>query len=723
MPPHVMGPNGPVPVGMMGPHGPAMPVYNLPNTSPDFVPMQAKIATTPDGQRALYFLNLVFAIGVAVHQQQYPALLCESYHAAAMKFIEPVFASPNRLESLQGVLLLGLYSIMRPAVPGVWYVLGVALRLCVDLGLHVEGGIKAWSGTNVSQRPGTKEGEAFDAPTLDLRRRLFWCTYAMDRQVCVYLGRPFGIADNSIRVPFPSELDDVFITTDKIVNPPENTPPSYKTVAVHIFQIRRLQSEVQTILYERAELPRRFATLKEWQIQMARRLEDWYASTPKSTEEMNCNFNLYFIDLNYHQTRLLLHGISPAIPRPSVEAFFIISDASEKIIRAYRQLHRERNINYTWMAVHNLFMAGTSYLYCLYHSREVRSQTRMDVIDFNTMACIHVLTAMVDRCDAASGCRDTFELLTAAILRLCYNEKAAAGEIIPSAAVPGQLGSEEPRPPNGKTATPPVPPPMPPPARRSRKSPQYDTVMEGPYAPDSVSPNTMNKADPILASANGGAAAGTPNSTGDVRTPVLSPFANFESNTLQWMTDMEPDLDEIFRTAAEIQAVPPMHTTYTHPMGGNTYQFSPSAVSQTVVGGSSGQYMEQRTDGRDSTDQGMFYVGAQPSPAGSVGSSGSPSSAPTNGTAGTAGSDAKSAGSAPGSGPPAGYVDEDYDGQRIYEMMYEIPSASIWDQFFAVPNNTNFSAFGGPSAGDAMANGVGSTFGLPMFDSQKPPQG
>lgn len=78
---------------------------------------------------------------------------------------------------------------------------GVALRLCVDLGLHVEGGIKSWSGTNVTQRSGRKSSEAFDAPTLDLRRRLFWCTYAMDRQVCVYLGRPFGIADNAIRVP------------------------------------------------------------------------------------------------------------------------------------------------------------------------------------------------------------------------------------------------------------------------------------------------------------------------------------------------------------------------------------------------------------------------------------------------------------------------------------------------------------------------------------------
>ncbi|KAK9352195.1 fungal-specific transcription factor domain-containing protein [Lipomyces doorenjongii] len=703
-------------------------------------------ANSPETLRALYFLNLIFAIGVAVHQQQYPALLCESYHAAATKHIEPVFASPDRLESLQGILLLGLYSIMRPAVPGVWYVLGVSLRLCVDLGLHVEGGVKSWSGTNITPKNGQgpmKDGDAFDARTLDLRRRLFWCTYAMDRQVCVYLGRPFGIADNSIKVPFPSDLDDVFITSEGIMKPPEDTPPSYKQVAVHIFQIRRLQSEVQTILYERAELPRRFATLKEWQTNMARRLEEWHNTAPKSAKDMNCNFNLYFLDLNYQQTRLLLHGISPAIPRPSVEAFFIIADASEKVIRAYRQLHREKNINYTWMAVHNLFMAGTSYLYCLYHSKEVRTRMRMDVIDFNTMACIHVLTAMVDKCDAASGCRDTFELLTAAILRLCYNEKAAAGEIV--APVGGVIADGEPRAGGARTVTPPIPPPMPPPAKRSKRSSgssrsstqrsqqiemprpistsqTYPTLynngasMEFPSgSPPVVSPSSLALPNMIDASmqlvSTPGSQASTPASTTSTTESVrttgqggLSPFASFESNTLQWMTEMEPDLDEIFRTAAEIQAVPPMHGNFTHPVaysgnisgntqgGGYAYQFSPgAAVQQQFPNGQKFGSVEGPPSGVTTT-----------SPVDSSVSSQSATVSP-GGTArwlrpSLSGLPVQSYG-LPQQQQQQQLFDDEYDGQRIYEMMYELPSASIWDQFFAVPGSANFASVAGPGFG------------------------
>ncbi|KAK9466780.1 fungal-specific transcription factor domain-containing protein [Lipomyces arxii] len=717
-------------------------------------------ANSPETQRALYFLNLIFAIAVAVHQQQYPALLCESYHTAAMKHIEPVFASPDRLESLQCILLLGQYSIMRPAVPGVWYVLGVALRLCVDLGLHVEGGVKSWSGTNIAPKNGQgslKESERVSARILDLRRRLFWCTYAMDRQVCVYLGRPFGIADNSIKVPFPSDLDDVFITTRGITNPPEDTPPSYKQVAVHIFQIRRLQSEVQTILYERAELPRRFATLKEWQTNMARRLEEWNNSAPKSAKDMNCNFNLYFLDLNYEQTRLLLHGISPAIPRPSVEAFFIIADASEKVIRAYRQLHREKNINYTWMAVHNLFMAGTSYLYCLYHSKEVRSRTRMDVIDFNTMACIHVLTAMVDKCDAASGCRDTFELLTAAILRLCYNEKAAAGEISAPVAADGEAR-------NRRNATPPIPPSMPPPAKRSKRSSKPSTSSRQPaielrvppqgFQPiyprqpipsgmeyvletaQDISPTSMLPQQPLealvptITTPNGSQVstpASTTSTTESMRTSGqggLSPFASFESNTLQWMTDMEPDLDEIFRTAAEIQAVPPMHGNFTHPVaysgnvsgntqgGGYAYQFSPGAAVQQF----SGQYFGM-VDGPPSG-------GTTTSPADSNGSvnssvnSGTPAVSPiaSNWRPPSFSMPQRQSPTQP---PPTGGMygppsqghqqqqqmfDDEYDGQRIYEMMYELPSASIWDQFFAAPGNANFASITGTTGFGGLNN-------------------
>lgn len=385
-------------------------------------------------KKALYFLNLMFAIATSIHHQTHPAHISESFRVAAMQHLDSVLSSPNRLEALQGILLLAQYSIMRPAVPGIWYVLGWALRLCVDLGLHTEAGIK--SSLSV-KTPGSQP--MYDPYTLDMRRRLFWCTYAIDRQVCVYLGRPFGIPEESIKVPFPSQLDDTLISEDDysdlndIQSDLSRKAPSYKIISVSFFRIRKIQAEIQRILYDCAALPREYNTIEEWRTAMGQRLEAWHSSCPKSAKKMNCNFNLAFIELNYHQTRLLLYGPTPSdSPEPSEDNIATIADAGEKVIQHYQNLHRHRSINYTWVAVHNLFMAGTSYLYALYHSPVLRSETTLEEIEYNAHACIEVLSALVDRCDAAVSCRATFELLTAAILKLCTQEKVAAAPSVPN---------------------------------------------------------------------------------------------------------------------------------------------------------------------------------------------------------------------------------------------------------------------------------------------------
>lgn len=407
------------------------------NANINYQDLTKNMKSTP----ALYFLNIIFGIANAALHQKSPSNMAESFHLAAMKHVDSVFASANRLEALQGILLLALYSIMRPAVPGVWYVLGSATRLCVDLGLHTESGMKSWYKNSQSNSSQINISE-YDAATLDLRRRLFWCTYALDRQVCVYLGRPFGIPEHTIKVPFPSELDDTLIIDSSFGNPStitldysqkKSTSSSYKSVALSFFRIRKIQAEIQSILYECASLPRQYSSLDHWRDEMAAKLDNWHHECPKSTKKMNCNFNLRFIELNYHQSKLLLYGLCPAYTSsPTVEGYDIIAEAGEKVIQIYSDMNNQRVINYTWVVVHNLFMAGTSYLYALYHSPELRAKTTVESITKTTAACTEVLASMIGQCDAATSCRDTFGILTAAILKLYYNEQAGVIMQLPS---------------------------------------------------------------------------------------------------------------------------------------------------------------------------------------------------------------------------------------------------------------------------------------------------
>jgi len=360
--------------------------------------------------KALYFLSMVFAISSSVHHLQYHSNISNSFKIAANRYFETASSSADKLESLQSILLLTLYSLMRPTVPGVWYVLGLALRMCVDLGLHKEAP--------------TQNSNLVDYFIKDKRRRLFWCTYSLDRQVCFYLGRPVGIPEESIATPFPCALDDSLIdknnSNDLLIL--KSDSPTYKSVSLEFFEMRRIQSEVQKVLYEDSEIPRRFSDLHEWKLDILERLKNWKHHLPKTERDMNCDFNVEFFNLNYNHTILMIHGLSPKNNKLSVPDFIRLEDSSKEIIHCYNQLHASKCINYTWVTVHNLFLAGTCYLYAIYNSEDVCRQNSINEVKRVSQECINVLNSLIDKCATAYNCRHSFEVLTAAVVKLKYNE-------------------------------------------------------------------------------------------------------------------------------------------------------------------------------------------------------------------------------------------------------------------------------------------------------------
>ena len=126
----------------------------------------------------------------------------EAYHAAALPHLEEFLSSESKggLQELQAILLLAGYALLRPVAPGLWYIAGVAVRLAVDLGLHfedsnastAEGAPGPYVDKDMERLRGHREW------VRDLRRRLWWCTYSLDRLVSTCVGRPFGIQDEVV---------------------------------------------------------------------------------------------------------------------------------------------------------------------------------------------------------------------------------------------------------------------------------------------------------------------------------------------------------------------------------------------------------------------------------------------------------------------------------------------------------------------------------------------
>lgn len=425
------------------------------------------------GPRELYMLNMVFAIGAGIivgdskgeppppepadpsspgSRQCQP----EEYHASAIVHLEACFGSGAGLEDLQAVLLLANFALLRPVPPGLWsvpsrhfpipqqnsscmrgaraektspsltlslhrYIIGVAVRLAVDLGLHYEDGKDLETGLDAAAPQELIDKERGRREYVrDLRRRLWWCTYSLDRLVSICVGRPFGIPDHVITTEFPSLLEDRYITQSGIIEPPpEMRRPTYKLVAHHYFRLRLLQSEILQVLqfrlaqsaraseqnsqnpYMYTSLPspflQRFDSFRSWRIDIDRRLWEWKNSAPKR-QDTGVAFSTDFLDLNYWQAIIMLYRQSLSVPSvfqgeydttkevnsPTVynaelrededRVYLKVAEAGQKIMRMYRKLHLEGLVNHTYLTTHHLFVAGISYLYAIWHSPIVRSR-------------------------------------------------------------------------------------------------------------------------------------------------------------------------------------------------------------------------------------------------------------------------------------------------------------------------------------------------------------
>ncbi|KAL7963285.1 fungal-specific transcription factor domain-containing protein [Trichoderma compactum] len=458
--------------------------------------------------RELYMLNMVFAIGCGVivgepvkaeapggprlqFQQTRNQSRPEEYHASAIVHLEECLSSSGGgLEVLQAVLLLANFALLRPVPPGLWYIVGVAVRLAVDLGLHHEDGTDIeGNGQDAPDHSESRDGNGGHSDRgrrlwiRDMRRRLWWCTYSFDRLVSTCVGRPFGISDQVITTEFPSVLDDAFITPNGFLDPPSGEDhPSYKRVAHHYFRLRMLQSEIlQVLQYNQAQIARttgaqarsldldrnrllpspylvHFDSYRSWRMDIDRRLREWKDNAP-SRQDTGVAFSTEFLFLNYWQAIVLLYKQSLSIPamfegeyNPSNEVnsptaftaelredeeriYLKVAEAGQKILRIYRQLHLSSLVSYTYLSTHHLFMAGISYLYAIWHSPAVRSRLTMDEVDFTVLAAKSVFTDMIDKCPPAETCRDAFDRTAKATIQMATS-KGGFGSPIPQTRRP-----------------------------------------------------------------------------------------------------------------------------------------------------------------------------------------------------------------------------------------------------------------------------------------------
>lgn len=388
-------------------------------------------------EKCLFFLNIVLAILTSLHQQKYSLTVSDHYKNEAIRRLDSVWEAIelegpeneeiNKLEMLQSLLLLSQYSLMRPCSPGAWYLIGTSTRLCMDLGLYNDSG--------PSQRYADNSMTYF---ITEMRRRLFWCCYSLDRQISMYFNRPFSINENQVDVKLPSLLDDSHILPSYFKNQIKfiEVRLSAKAISIHFIKLRQIQSEIFNFIYdtknkisetnsfrngdgdnlESANLNEENRTRKliskfdNWKFLKHQELIDWFSSSPDQTQY----FNKAVFNLNFNQTLILLYGISPITPQIiKKDHYKILQDAGNQIVHTYATLQGNiKLMNYSWVAINNIYLGVSCYLYLIYNCHELRQQIDWNEVVANQLLVDKFLDDMSEICyDQATNCKDNLKIL------------------------------------------------------------------------------------------------------------------------------------------------------------------------------------------------------------------------------------------------------------------------------------------------------------------------
>ncbi|KAH0836958.1 putative gal4-like transcription factor protein [Fonsecaea pedrosoi] len=249
-------------------------------------------------------------------------------------------AYPSDMAWIQVTLLILQYASINPKLGNVWILSGFAMRNCLELGLHRE----------VSKSIG------LDPLTIDLRRRIFWAAYCMDRSICAALQRPLSIPDPAIDTSVMSMLEDRCITSQGFDHQGQET----KKLALRWIEYRRVQSTIIEVHFQSRLLDPK-QTWQEWLAVIERRLWEWYQSDLPHDG---------WTEFALMHGLVMLHRPSSRVPLPSSTSMSTAFEAACSAAKSCRGQITSGYFPRPWLAAHHTFEMALVVLFCLRHNFE-----------------------------------------------------------------------------------------------------------------------------------------------------------------------------------------------------------------------------------------------------------------------------------------------------------------------------------------------------------------
>jgi hypothetical protein len=255
---------------------------------------------------------------------------------------------PNTVIGLQAILFFIQYATMNPSELSVWYLVGVGMRICVDLGLHQDPPAKFLVGMNKNM--------------LETRRRLFWATYSFDRSMSLSHSLPCEISDSVIQVGLPRFHVEPTASEEDVL---------YYTQRYRIIQ---LQSVIFERLYTSSCASWDNCKHTEVVTELLESLHSWDARNaslvlPESRQLM---------ESERLQSLILIYRPNKAFQIRSYDDLVQLWEASLAFSRIYRSFVERNEILYISIAAHKIFTTGLTILYAFWQLQSMLSGACLD---------------------------------------------------------------------------------------------------------------------------------------------------------------------------------------------------------------------------------------------------------------------------------------------------------------------------------------------------------
>ncbi|SCW00614.1 LAFE_0C08086g1_1 [Lachancea fermentati] len=355
---------------------------------------------------------LIFSISACLHKStgKYRGLPPNRYFSTAIRHITKCGSVLTYIQQVEVLTLLVLYIIRtdRDSID-LYEIIGDVMAICKDKLF-----LNKWNPQDTFANK---------------KLRLFWCVYLLERMICVAVGKPYTIPESEIDLPFFNE--DSF-NTNSISHQKRHKR------GVHFInqslKLRRIESEFVETLQSIPQFPVRGETVRTTselaqQLPLVKKffhdLEVWRSncSTSHVRNFENETLKLYY----YRSVRLLIQPYLELL-EPEDRLFRECQAAAGQICQLYKIFHQKTVYGHSTPAVHTVFVAGVTLIYCMWLARNLDDERRRKLGDdskhtrplispslFSTLddlrACSVCLYVMAERSKFAIIFRDTFDQL------------------------------------------------------------------------------------------------------------------------------------------------------------------------------------------------------------------------------------------------------------------------------------------------------------------------